>query len=328
MNNNLYVITSFFNPCQFNSRSRLYWDFRRELEAYNNGRSVDDTHIHLLTVEAAFGDHAYEVTGLEVTGLDRTYYSREFEVQLRTNQILWHKERLLNIGRAHLARLVPDYRNVAWIDADVSFANPNWARDTVHKLNHHPVVQPFSEAINLNARNERLWSCPSTFRSFLDGRGFHQEPPIPLSYIYKGHPGLAWAATREALDNLGGLYDVCAAGSGDTVMANCLKGGWDLYLPGRPSEGMKASIKRWAAKCDRHIRSNVGFVPGAVLHHWHGASEDRGYEKRWDILSFHQFVPSEDLEVDEHGLYKWAGNKPRLEDDIRLSLTSRNEDAV
>jgi hypothetical protein len=111
-------------------------------------------------------------------------------------------------------------------------------------------------------------------------------------------------------------------------MSNCLKGGWDTYLPGAPSAEMIASIKAWAAKCDRYVRGNVGYVRGACLHHWHGRSEARGYEKRWSILSFHHFDPAADLAVDSQGLYKWAGNKPRLEDDIRLSLSLRNEDEI
>jgi hypothetical protein len=191
---------------------------------------------------------------------------------------------------------------------------------------HHPVVQPFGSAVNLDSKEQPMWTCPSSFRSFIEERGYHQDPPLPLEYLYKGHPGLAWAATREALDQLGGLYDVCAAGSGDTVMSNCLKGGWDTYLPASPSPGMIATMKAWAARCDQHVRGNVGFVRGACLHHWHGPSEKRGYEKRWSILSFHKFDPATDLVVDSQGLYKWAGNKPRLEDDIRLSLSQRNED--
>jgi hypothetical protein len=190
------------------------------------------------------------------------------------------------------------------------------------------VIQPFADAVNLDSQGRFMWRCPSSFRLFLEERGYHQEPPLPLSYLYKGHPGLAWCATREALDKLGGLYDGCVAGSGDTVMSNCLKGGWDTYLPAPPSAGMSASINKWAALCDQHIRAKVGFSRGTVLHHWHGKSEDRGYEKRWSILSFHQFDPDTDLTVDSQGLYKWAGNKPRLEDDIRLSLSLRNEDEI
>jgi len=304
----LYAVTTFFNPQRFRSRSRLYRNF--ELHMRHSG-------VKLMTVEAAFGDHPFEVTVPQWP----------WNVQLRTDQILWHKERLINIGIHHLCSRVPDAKFIAWLDCDVTFSNPDWAAEAVHKLMHVPVIQPFAEAINLDANEQMLWKCPSSFASFLDGRGFHQEPPLPLAYLFKGHPGLAWCATREALSALGGLYDVCAAGSGDTVMSNALKGGWDVYLPDVPSEGMKQSMKRWAARCDQSIKGKVGYTRGALLHHWHGKSEDRGYEKRWSILGFHQFDPGTDLIADPtSGLYRWAGNKPRLEDDIRLSLSSRNED--
>lgn len=307
MNTQLYVITPIFNPHRFESRTRLYRNFARHMECSG---------AKLLTVEAAFGDHPFEVTEA----------GNDFHIQLRTDHVLWHKERLINIGIAKLKQLDPSARFIGWFDADITFANPDWVGETVHKLMHHPVIQPFSEAINLDSDEQMMWKCSSSFRSFLEERGYHQEPPIPLQYLFKGHPGLAWAATSEALNALGGLYELCAAGSGDTVMSNCLKGGWDTYLPATPSAGMVTSIKRWAARCDQHIRANVGYVRGACLHHWHGKSESRGYERRWSILSFHQFDPNEDLTLDVQGLYRWAGNKPRLEDDIRRSLSMRNED--
>jgi len=309
MNANLYVITTHFNPHRFKSRVRLYGDFARHVEA--SGAT-------LLTVEAAFGDRPFEVTQSD----------NPMHVQLRTSTVLWHKERMCNLGIQRLYQLAPDAKNIGFFDSDISFSNPKWVEDTVHKLMHYPVVQPFGTAINLDANEEPMWSCPSSFRAFLEERGFHQDPPRPVGYLFKGHPGLAWAFTREALDKLGGLHDTCAAGSGDTVMSNCLKGDWSIYLPTLPSASMVRSIRKWARRCDEHIQTRVGFVPGAVLHHWHGKSEKRGYEKRWSILSFHQFDPDEDLALDSQGLYRWAGNKPRLEDDIRLSLSSRNEDEV
>lgn len=307
MDNNFYVITSFFNPQQYESRVRLYHNFVNHMK---------ESGVQLLTVEAAFGNHPYEVTGP----------GTPWEVQVRTDQIIWHKETLLNIGMQHLKRVAPDSHYIGWFDADVTFANPDWADLVKHKLNHHMVIQPFGQAANLDANEEVMWTCPSSFKAFIEGRGYHQTPPLPVGYLYKGHPGLAWAATREALDYLGGLYDVCAAGSGDTVMSNCLKGDWSVYLPTHPSPGMVSSIKRWALRCDQFIRGNIGYAPGTLFHHWHGKSEKRGYEKRWSILSYHQFDPSEDLVKDSQGLWRWAGNKPKLEDDIRLSLGQRGED--
>ena len=308
MNVQLYVLTSVFNPQGFKSRGRLYRQFARHME---------QSGVRLLTIEAAFDGHDFEVTDP----------CDPWNIQLRTDQLLWHKERLLNIGFQRLFSLVPDARFVGWYDADVTFANGDWAGEVVHKLMHCPVIQPYAEAINLDANEEMMWKCPSSFKAFLTERGYHQDPPLPLSYLFKGHPGLAWAATREALSALGGLYDTCAAGSGDTVMSNALKGGWDQYLPSHPSAGMAWSMKTWAARCDSFVRGRVGYTRGALMHHWHGKSENRGYEKRWSILAFHQFDPLVDLVLDAtNGLYRWAGNKPRLEDDIRLSLGSRNED--
>jgi hypothetical protein len=307
MNKNLYVITPIFNPFRFQSRARLFRSFAAHMEASG---------AKLFAIEAAFGEHPHQVTDP----------CNPMHMQLRTNAVLFHKERLINIARKRLLQLVPDARYIGWFDSDVTLANPDWVGETVHQLMHHCVVQPYATAINLDQNEDMMWQCPSSFRAFITERGYHQEPPLPVSYTFKGHPGLAWAATNEALEALGGLYDTGVTGSGDTVMSNALKGAWDAYLPGCPSPGMRRTMSEWAARCDKHIKGNIGHVRGVILHHWHGRSESRGYEKRWSIASFHQFDPQTDLAVDDNGLYKWAGNKPRLEDDIRLSLGSRDED--
>lgn len=308
-NNNLYIVTSYFNPCGFESRKRLFTEFASRMA---------DAGVPLLTVEAAFGSAPHEVT---VSG-------NPWHVQLRTDAILWHKERMLNLGVWRLLELAPDAQFLGLYDADISFSDPHWVPAAVRKLMQVDVIQPFSVAVNLNARSEYMWHCPSTFAHFINTRGYHQTPDLPAEQLCQGHPGLAWCMTVKAFEGLGGLYDRCAAGSGDTVMANCLKGHWDAYLPETPSGAQRQSMQAWAAKCDAAIRGRVGYIPGTVMHHWHGASEERGYERRWAILSYHNYDPHTDLELDRNGLYRWAGNKPRLEDDIRLSLTSRNEDAT
>lgn len=309
VNHNLYVITPIFNPFGFKSRARLYNAFAKHMA---------ESGAKLFTVEAAFGTHPFEVTTKD----------DPFHLQLRTDQILWHKERMINLAERALVERVPDARFIGWYDADVTFTNPNWVTDSIRALMIHPVIQPFADAINLDSGGQFMWRCPSSFNAFLNTRGYHQDPPLPISYTYKGHPGLAWGVRREVFEGLTGLYDKCVAGSGDTVMSNCLKGAWDAYLPAFPSEGMARSMKKWAAACDSIVRGNVGFARGTILHHWHGKSEARGYEKRWSILSFHKFDPATDLEMDHQGLYRWTGNKPRLEDDIRMSLSLRNEDEI
>jgi len=178
VNNNLYVVTPIFNPQRFKSRIRLYQNFAKHMAC--SGAT-------LFTVEAAFGQHPFEVTTPD----------NPMHLQLRTDQVLWHKERLINLGIGALLKVAPDARFIGWFDADITFANPDWVAESVHKLMHHPVIQPFAEAVNLDSNEQVMWTCPSSFRAFIEERGFHQEPPIPLGYLFKGHPGLAWAATRS-----------------------------------------------------------------------------------------------------------------------------------
>jgi hypothetical protein len=305
----LYIITPVFNPFNFKSRYRLYAAFKIAMEKAG---------VKLFTVEMAFGNKPFVVTTAE----------NPMNLQLRTNQVLWQKERLINLAAKKLFHYVPESRYIGWIDCDVDFSMPGWVEETLHRLTFLEVVQPFGSAVNLDPNEEAQWCCPSSIRAFIDGRGFHQTPPLPVSYTYKGHPGLAWTMTRSAFERMGGLYDTCIAGSADTIMSNAIKGDWSVYLPGKPSEGMIRSMKTWAEKADAVVSGKIGYTPGSVLHHWHGHSEKRGYEKRWDVLSYHQFDPAVDVTTDGSGLLQWVGNKPRLEDDIRRSLMSRNEDEI
>ena len=305
----LFVVTVVFNPRGFKSRFNLYRKFAPYVE-YSGAT--------LITVEVAFNERPFEVT---------TPYNPH-HLQLRTTAELWHKERALNLGIAHLLKHYPEAKKVAWIDADVKFSNDDWVKDTLLALDHYDVVQMYSEAQNLNPKHERMWSANSLFSNYINKVGFHQEPPIPLKYISGGHPGLAWAATIKALNHLGGLLDVCVHGSGDTHMANALMGDVSLYTSEYLAAGLMNTYKEWAAKCDKFIKKNIGYINGICFHFWHGKSVQRGYEKRIDLICFHQFDPATDLLVDDNGLYKWAGNKPEMEYDLRLTMISRNEDSI
>lgn len=329
----LYVVTCVFNPRRFASRYTLYRAFEK---------MVADGGAKLLTVEVAFGVRPFEVT----TSAD------PWNIQLRTSHELWHKERALNIAIQRLTQMVPSARYIAWIDADVSFSRTDWAQETMHALQHCSFVQMFGDAVMLGPQSQHLWACPSNFRSFADYAAANDAANFPSAAYSSsgapqgsvngakkaispvaGHPGLAWAATREALDAVGGLIDVCVAGSGDTHMANCLKGNWQWGSHVHPtldkfSPGMKTYIQRWAERCDQSIKGRIGYVPGVCMHHWHGKSEQRGYFSRWSVVEQFGFDPFTDLKQDVQGLWQFAGNKPKMEQALIRSLSARNEDSV
>lgn len=80
-------------------------------------------------------------------------------IHVRAKDILWQKERLLNLALAHLPAVA---RKVAWLDADLLFEDPSWACETSRRLDTFPVVQPFAAIARLGpARSadilSRLW---------------------------------------------------------------------------------------------------------------------------------------------------------------------------
>lgn len=308
MNENLYIVTVIFNPMQFKSRVKLYKEFAEYIQCCG---------LTMITVEVALGDHAFEVT-------DR---NNPFHLQLRTENVLWHKERGINLGVQKLTDLFPDWKYMAWIDADVRFSDPHWFTHTVLALQHYRVIQPFSQAQFLKYNTEQYWITQSMMKKW-STKGYSQKPPIPLQYISGGHPGLAWAVRRDTLEELGGLIDFCIAGSGDTHMANAFKGDINLFFKPGMSKGFKDALTRWKNRADKAVHGNMGFIDGIASHYWHGASDKRGYIKRWDIMLFQQYDPYEDIYFSLNGLYKFSGNKPDMEYDIRKTMTERDEDAT
>jgi hypothetical protein len=330
----LDVVCVISNPLRFRSRLDLYRVFRKH---------VIDSGARLTTVEIAFGNRPFEITSQD------TANSRN--VKLRTNSEIWHKENGLNIG---VSRLERDWEYVAWVDADVTFTRPDWVQETIHQLQHYPIVQMFSFATDLNDRYEHadnfygtgikpaswgychvhgLPAVNTDLRRQVDaGRmlGTANAPKLaPDGYTiiqggYYWHPGYAWACRRDAWDNLGGLIDHSIHGAGDYLMASALTG--HLTLPDWSKPSYVAPIMEWKARADKYIQGNFGYVDGLILHHWHGPKVKRGYHDRWRILHDNDFDPTIDIKRDWQGLWTLTDAKPGLRDALRQYLRTRDED--
>jgi hypothetical protein len=306
----LYVVTVIFSPRRYQARYRLYRTFEK---------MVADGGAQLLTVEIALGDRPFEVTSA----------ANPWNIQLRTRSDLWHKERALNLGIQRLCQMVPEAKFIAWIDADVTFTRSDWAQETMQLLEHYPVVQMFGEATNLDPKEHAQWTCKSAFREFVETRAIS---PDFYANGTGGHPGLAWAATRAALDTVGGLMDFCVSGSADTYMANSLRGYWSKGDSNHKtitefSPQFVNLVRIWAKRAEA-FGTNVGYVPGTVFHHWHGNSFQRGHVTRWYAMQRHQFDPHRDIVMETNGLYRFAGNKPQMEMELHASMSGRNEDSI
>lgn len=299
---NFWVVCPVSNPARFARRYELH---RRFVE------SMKRAGVNLLVVEAAFGDRPFEVTEA----------GNPNHVQLRTREEIWHKENMINVA---MGWLPSDWQYVAWIDGDIDFVRGDWAEETVHQLQHHAFVQMFQTAIDLGPAGEAM----TTFDGFAASYVTKAAPPYAKQGYPHWHPGFAWAARRDAIENVGGLIDVGVLGASDHHMAWALVGEVLEHTPGNVTDSYKRHLTTWQERARVHVAQNVGYVPGTIVHHWHGKKRDRKYQERWDILFRHNFDPDRDLKRDSQGLYALTHEGARLRSDLREYFRQRNEDSI
>lgn len=318
----LYVVTAYTNIFRFQSRQRLYQRFAKMCE---------DAGAKLYTVEAALRDRHFEVTSP----------ANPTHVQLRSPAEMWHKENLLNIG---ISRLPADWEYVAWVDADVEFVRPDWVVEAIHQLQHYKLIQMFSHATDLvpDAASPGHAYAPSSYQfrsfmySFLTSGGHAWFPSLntPPGVGASGagaywHPGFAWAARRSAVSDIGGLGDRAPLGAADYYMAAGLVGAMERVMLRNYTNDYRDYWNIWQSRVQRSLTvSDIGYMPGYLLHHFHGPKANRRYQTREQILVDEKFEPTKDLKYDPQGVLDFVGNKPMLEVKIREYFRARNEDAL
>lgn len=319
--NLLHVVTTISNPARYASRYALYERFVEQM--FRAG-------VELTTVELTYGERRSGVSEI----LDRLadLYGRGKErrhIRLHSRSELWHKENLIDIG---MASLPEDARYLAWIDADITFQRPDWAVETVERLQQADIVQLFSHAVDL-APDHQLAPPYRHATSFLCAH-LHSLPSSSGRYDdHNWHPGYAWAITRDAYRALGGLMDFAILGAADRHMAMALIGKAELSLPRGITNGYRQRVMAWQDLAEEHVRGNIGYVPGLITHGWHGRKRQRGYHDRWQILVRNQYDPTTDIKYEPTtGLIEWSharsGRLRNLRDDVRRYFRSRNEDSI
>ena len=311
----LAVLTVIENPLEWESRYRNYHRFRGMIES--NGLC------RLYMVEILHGKQVGLYHSLHTDSIHQV-------LQLRTDSQIWHKENAMNL----LLQRVEEDR-VAWIDADVTFTNTDWVHQVYKQLESYKVVQLFSHAQDLGYSFQPVGCVrPGYFYQYktegeiYGGINFWGKQAKKVPPERNAHPGLAFAATKETLSNLGGLIDWCIVGSGDFHMNAALLGKLtDIVTPLGYTENYIQKCGTWECLADEHVTRSVGYVPGLILHHWHGEKEKRNYATYQDILRKMEFNPDIDLVRDWQGLYKINNSNYKLEAAIKKYMRSRDDDS-
>lgn len=305
----LHVVTAVSNPIRWSSRVALAKAAISEWVA--DGANVT-------VVECAYGERDYDLA--DMPGITH--------VPARARTVVWNKECLLNLG---ISRLPQSAKYIATLDADIHFRKRGWAAETVHALQLHPVIQPWTDAYDLGPNDEHLQAHKSFCSLYRDGK-----PVIPTGpkfwkfaggpYEYS-HSGFAWAYLRSFLEEVGGLIDVAGMGAGDHHMAYALVGAVDASMPSdKISPAYANALRRWQGRAIRSANFKLGCVPQTIEHAFHGRKFARAYQARWDMFLRHGFDPETDLKRNTFGILEFAGNKPELEREFEQYLRSRDED--
>ncbi len=298
------AITCLFNPGGYRSKTDNFARFRANLAAQD---------VPCRIIECAFGDAPFELP----PGPDT--------LQVRATDVMWQKERLLNLA---IRSLPAEFTKVAWLDGDILFDNPRWARETSARLDRHGVVQPFASVVRLPRGHARLARAGQHWEGFA---AVHARDPQVLrrgDFDRHGHSGFAWAARREWIEEHG-LYDACVAGSGDHMMAHAFAGDvasacLDRILGRRNPH--RDYFSDWCARVRPALRAQMGFTPGAILHLWHGEMVNRRYVLRNRELADFGFDPARDLRVGRSGCWEWTGEGSRMRQWARDYFGHRRED--
>jgi hypothetical protein len=293
------------NPANFSSRYRLFKNFEQYILQHTP---------NLWVCELQLGDRPFAITDA----------NNPRHIQLRHWDELWHKECALNIA---ISRLPDDWETVGWIDADTEFLQKDWIGDTLHQLQVYKIVQMFDTAIDLGPDNQVL----QTHKSFM-GQYIKKGAVHPETAYGEWHPGYAWAARREAIDDIGGLFDKGILGAGDRHMALAFCGKAELSFHPKTTSAYQQAIMEYQDRCWTSLRRDVGYVPGSLIHMFHGKKKDRRYWDRWQILINNDYRPNIDLKRNSYGVYQLHDDMTlrsvRLRDEIRAYFRQRNENSI
>lgn len=296
----LYVILPYFNYCKYKSRTKLFLEFIRRIQ-HNHS-------IRIIVVEGTPKGTAFDLPIFN----DDIFLHIKVELADR----VWIKENLINLAIKNLPK---EWYYVAWIDADLTFLNEHWVDETIKQLKTVDIVQLFEIAMNLGPNGETLKIDKGFVYQYLKSG---KEYTKTYKYGF-WHPGYAWACNRLAYEKMGKLIDFGILGSGDHHMALAWIGKVECSHPGNIHLDYMLALKSYQDRCKE---LKLGYVPGSILHHYHGSIADRRYQERWQILTKNNYSPFKDIAYKENGLMYLTESGKRLQEPIDDYFKGRRED--
>jgi hypothetical protein len=260
------IVSCFFNPQNSPYRIKAFEMWYESIK-----------HLNHSIIECVIGDAQPQLG--ESKNIKRVY----------TENLLWHKEALLN---KVIADLPKKYKYIFWIDADVIFTNLDWLVDGVKEMQTKNIIQPFEYCVHLerdenkpsfsmdklnetylpNQKNSKVWR--SFCSNFVNTQLWKDE-----NYNNHGHVGFAWGARREILKAVP-LYDKALIGGADHIIAHASAGQIAHNCIAKSFTDNLDEVNQWSKEFYKVVNGKIGYVKGNLYHIWHGDIYKRQYLKR------------------------------------------------
>jgi hypothetical protein len=294
--NNLAVLTTIYN----HQNSHLV------IENFN--RFID------FIVACGLGDHLYVCEILSDTAPSSLNLNIGKVFTVHNNSVLWHKESAINF----LLKQIPkNYEYVVVADNDILLNDSNWHYKTQNLLKNHIMVQCFETIKYVGP----------------DGLGIdrYYEGTVKFAtlnnHVNDGNPGGFIGYRKNYLSYVGGLFDKCLVGGGDTI--NILPFFIDTHYVSmnifdRVFSDHKVQILDYIKK-SKQFMSATNYKKTAYIenchatHQYHGMIHNRNYQNRYELIN--KLNSQNYIEQNNLGLYSFI-NKPFSNYDLSKDIKS------
>jgi len=292
---NVAVVCCYFNFTNSAFRYKNYQHFQKNIRKHN---------IKLLTVEFN-PTNRYELNNKDADSL----------VQTSDGDIMWQKERLLNIG----IDLLPSNTDIVIIaDTDIVFGREDFVDILCKSLEQYKVVQCFSDTLVFNPLLELDDVNFFKLNHNLTYNFCNMGTSVVRNHLINGAInrsdsayGLAWAFRYDILKSIK-LFDYNIIGSGDKLLFGAL---FDILFKHEVAGINIKPYVEYTKNLSLYVKpEEVSFVNDLTVYSmYHGELVNRRYVERHDILTNHLFDCSKDL-ID-------IENKPfRFSDHVTVDL--------
>ena len=276
----LVAVTVYDNPTKSAARTENYVDFAASLRRQK---------VPLLTVAISDSAHQPALQGGDV-------------IQLYAPDRMWHQVAAVNVAYRLLKGRC---EAIAWLDADIVFNNDDWVSRTLKTLKRYQVTQPWTTVRYAPPRDAGVVSdWPATDKACAASS---------IAEHSQTHPGYAWAARMEFVEQVGGLFDACIGGTNDRALLAAFAGTSSPLLFHGMSTGLVDAIKAYCQRVNTVTSGEcvIGATAGEITHLYHGNKKQRKYVDRHRVMSQHGFDPVKHLQRQLNGLWGWSCAAPR-----------------